>query len=547
MPVRQLGRRHFLRGTGGALLSIPFLQSLAPKTARAQAPDSRFFVAFLTMHGGVWPENMYPGDHTLTNSHSLYSDHAIRWGRLAAGSSTGQVALSSVLTSTSGSMPQSLIDQMMVIRGLDVATRLGHSSGQLGNYERADHRDNASLYVPTIDQVLASWPGFYGSGDPYLLRSMHVGGGLSWVERSSGVQAMEPATSPDVLFRMLLSDVSLQAPTPTPSIPVSNEGRTPVLNRVVEHYNQLVNGAFGDSRRLSANDKARLNDHMDMVADLARRFDAAAPAGAVAKASGVGAACDPQSGNTGNTQTSGDMYSPRYENLKAWHQDFNAVFAAAISCGASRIGTMRIASPFHQSPSFTVDWEQWHEPIAHRASYTQERWAREGNLPEHPQDTLVTAKNNFYREVYVDLIGRLHDIDAGDGTSVLDKGLVMWVQESGPYTHHADSIPVVTAGSANGYFNTGHFFDLRKRDNPTFPDRSGENTILHDKRRAGILYNQWLSNILQSMGMSPSEFHRNHPEGWAGYGCAETVLNEQYPQRLFNDANEKIAKVTSGT
>lgn len=330
-------------------------------------------------------------------------------------------------------------------------------------------------------------------------------------------------------------------------MPAPGESRTNVLNRVVEHYNRLVNGAFGDARRLSANDKARLNDHMDMVADLARRFDAASPAGVATKASGVGAACDPQSGNSGNTDTSGDMYSPRYDDLKTWHQDFNAVFAAAISCGASRIGTVRIANPFHQSPSFTVDWEQWHEPIAHRASYTAERWAREGNLPEHPQDTLVTAKNNFYREVYLDLVGRLHDIDAGDGTSVLDKGLVMWVQESGPYTHHADSIPVVTAGSANGYFNTGHFFDLRKRDNPTFPDWSDGNTILHDKRRAGILYNQWLSNILQSMGMSPNEFYRNHPEGWAGYGCAETELNAQYPQRLFNDANKKIAKVTSGT
>ncbi|MGB8328667.1 MAG: hypothetical protein WCE62_00970, partial [Polyangiales bacterium] len=220
MPVRQLGRRHFLLGTGGAVLSIPFLQSLAPRSARAQAPDSRFFVAFLTMHGGVWPENMYPAESTLTNSYALYADHPIRWGRLAASASGGQVALSRVLACPAGSMPQSLADKMMVIRGLDVATHIGHSTaGQLGNYERANHRDNPALFVPTIDQVLANWSGFYGAGDPYLLKSMHVGDGLSWIERSSGIQATSPATSPDVLFRTVLSTVAPYQPPPMPTQP----------------------------------------------------------------------------------------------------------------------------------------------------------------------------------------------------------------------------------------------------------------------------------------------------------------------------------------
>ena len=101
MPVRQLGRRHFLLGTGGAVLSIPFLHSLQPRTAKAQALDQRFFVAFITGHGGVWPEHMYPGDETLTNSHSIYGDHAMRWGRLSTSPSGGQVSLSTVLTCSS--------------------------------------------------------------------------------------------------------------------------------------------------------------------------------------------------------------------------------------------------------------------------------------------------------------------------------------------------------------------------------------------------------------------------------------------------------------
>ena len=602
MPVRQLGRRHFLLGTGGAVLSIPFLQSLQPRTARAQAPDQKFFVAFMTGHGGVWPEHMYPGDGTLTNSQSLYSGHTMRWGPISAASSGGQVSLSPVLTSASASMPQSLVDKMMIIRGLDVASYIGHTTaGPLGNYERRDQGpDTHDLYVPTIDQVLAAWSGFYGAADPYMLKSMHVGSQFSWIERSGGIQAMDPATSPDVLFRTVLSTVApyqppttqppttqppptepttpptepTQPPTepttpptepttpptepttpptqptlpptqPTPEQP--GESRTHVLNRVVDHFNRLTKGSFGDARRLSSNDKARLNDHMDMVADLARRFDAAAPA-VTTKAGGVGAACDPQAGNTGNTDNTDDMYSPVYGDLKNWHEDYNAVFAAAIACGASRIATVRVENTFHKSSNFTVDWEQWHDPIAHRAAMTRSNWASSGNLPEHPQDTLVSAKNNFYRDAYVDLVGRLDAIDAGDGTSLLDKGLVMWSQESGPVTHEMDSTPVITAGSVDGYFNTGHYFDFRDRDGALH--RWGDdnnNTPLHEARRPGILYNQWLSNILQSMGMSPSEFQRSHPYGWAGYGPAKVDDPSWHPSRLFTDANHTLPKVTSGT
>jgi hypothetical protein len=283
---------------------------------------------------------------------------------------------------------------------------------------------------------------------------------------------------------------------------------------------------------------------MDMVSDLARRFDAAAP---VQKAVGAGAACDPQSANSGNTDTSGDMYSPQYTDLVQWHRDYNAVFAAAISCGACRIATVRVHNTFHHSPSFTVDWEQWHEPIAHRAIYSRSRWAAEGNLPEHPQDTAVVAQNNFYRETFVDLIGRLDNIDAGDGTSLLNQGLVMWAQESGPETHESDAIPVVTAGSVNGYFNTGHYFDLRNRNGAEMRWDSQGNSAIHAERRPGILYNQWLSNILQSMGMSPSQFQRSHPHGWAGYGYTNIDSAERWPNRLVIDANNKIPKVTSGT
>lgn len=116
-----------------------------------------------------------------------------------------------------------------------------------------------------------------------------------------------------------------------------------------------------------------------------------------------------------------------------------------------------------------------------------------------------------------------------------------------PRTHDNDSTPVITAGSMNGYFNTGHYFDLRNRDASPLSGNSDGNAALHAQRRPGILYNQWLSNILQSTGMSPSQFQRSHQYGWAGYGHAKISSSTEHPSRLVSDANAKIPKVTTGT
>jgi hypothetical protein len=123
----------------------------------------------------------------------------------------------------------------------------------------------------------------------------------------------------------------------------------------------------------------------------------------------------------------------------------------------------------------------------------------------------------------------------------------MWAQESGPQTHYSDSIPVITAGSVGGYFNTGRYFDFRNRQAPTLPRGDKGNDELQAQRVAGVLYNQWLSNVLQAMGMSPSEFQQSHPDGWAGYGHASIEFPEHHPSRLVSDANNKLPKVVSGT
>ena len=79
-------------------------------------------------------------------------------------------------------------------------------------------------------------------------------------------------------------------------------------------------------------------------------------------------------------------------------------------------------------------------------------------------------------------------------------------------THDPLSLPVVTAGSAAGFFRTGRSIDYRRVGNQ---DSRFQPLVDAEVTYAGVLYNQFLANVLQAMGLRPREFER---WGHKGYG-----------------------------
>jgi hypothetical protein len=63
--------------------------------------------------------------------------------------------------------------------------------------------------------------------------------------------------------------------------------------------------------------------------------------------------------------------------------------------------------------------------------------------------------------VFLDLVAKLDAVPNGDGTTLLDDGLVQWTQESGAFTHDSISNPVILAGGAGGSLSTGSYLDYR--------------------------------------------------------------------------------------
>jgi hypothetical protein len=69
-------------------------------------------------------------------------------------------------------------------------------------------------------------------------------------------------------------------------------------------------------------------------------------------------------------------------------------------------------------------------------------------------------------------------------------------------THFSYAIPIVTFGSAGDYFKTGLYCDYRN----VGASQASITTLQPSTTYCGVLYAQWLANVLQAMGVQPAEF-----------------------------------------
>ncbi|HVZ30999.1 MAG TPA: DUF1552 domain-containing protein [Polyangiaceae bacterium] len=515
MIVVNRSRRQFLVGTGGFTLALPFLPSLFPSKAEAQAYTAKpRFVAMGTHHGACWGRNMFPDPSTATETTNLYSDHQIKRGALKATVNGSTASLCPVLSASSTVLTNQMVSKMNVLRGVDVAFYLSHNTGgHLGNYARSDRQYNEGDYVSkvggpiqTIDQLLAYSSSFYSDVSSIRERTLNIGtdGGLSisWgyanpQAKSGDIQSVPSANSSLQLFN------SIFVAPQTTTTPAST--RKPVVDQVMESYKRLKAGTFGDAKRLSAADKQRLDDHMTRISELQRRLNTAASAscGSISK----------PSDNVYKGLRDNDL-----DGTIHFYKLFNDVIVAAFICGTSRIATI------YSDQLWSTYAGDWHQEVAHQA-----------NQPDGVKQALVVAAyQSFFENCFLDLASKL-DVEEANGKTYLDSTLVQWTQESGQSTHDPLSIPIITAGSANGFFKTGYLLDYRNKNAPSL---GHTDEIPWQDLQVGILYNQWLATVLQAMGVPPSEYEMN---GKPGYG---SIFTETYygkglwPQRLFDDASK---------
>ncbi|HEY5376067.1 MAG TPA: DUF1552 domain-containing protein [Polyangiaceae bacterium] len=481
---KKLGRRHFLTGLGGFALAIPFLPSLEKQASGASAAARPNFFYLGSDHGGCWDDNFFPTS-AMPNSVQAASGHTVTSGPLSAPVSGGTARMSAVLNASSAALSSALVAKMNVLRGLDVPWYIAHNTGlHLGNFARNDGNGGDNLVVaamgmrPTIDQLMANSSSFYTSTDTATtkLKAMIMNSGrqLSWSFAvptqgvQSAVQSVQGVNSSLQLFNSIFGGDPPAGPAP----------RKPVVDKILANYKSLRQG----NTRLSAADKARLDTHIAMLAQLQSSLNARV-------------SCTRPSTPTEDTNS---HRSGSKSDTAKYGQLWMDVVAAAFACGASRIGVLGFGDTAGFSDYSGTDW---HHDVAHQ-------WYQ-----DPPQGFLVQSYQGLFEQVFVYLAAKLEQLDAGNGQTVLDNSLLVWSQESGMETHGSYGVPVVTFGGAAGSMNSGLYCDYRQNGQSgavmslaQAAGGMGSAKMSSYVTYPGMLYEQWLASAIQLMGVPKSEF-----------------------------------------
>lgn len=487
-------RRSVLRTSAGVAVGLPFLTSLSPKGVQAATGPKRF-VAFRTGHGGISLPNMVPPPSVSNEVANLY--HPVKHGSLMAGVKKAgtDTQVSPVLTGPSNVLTDRLISKMNVLLGFDIPIYLGHSRGHtLGNFAESDQGPGDLKPLPTIDQVIAWSPQFYSSTAGVTQRSVVPFGGVSFAwsnpaARSGVVQKFQMSSNTQVLFDSLFGGFK---PAPAMGMAAPPK-RQPVVDRILADYKRLRNS----DRRLSKEDKRRLDDHIAALDELDRR---------VKDSSGPSAMCDAKKPSTGVSVGSGN-HSQQVRDYRL----LNDVIAMALGCGVSRVATVAVNTNF-------ADYSgSWHQDVAHQ------------HVDPGKQEILVAANRSTFQSTMLDLAAKLDAFEDTPGVSLLDNSLVQWIQESGPNTHDNYAMTVVTFGSAGGFFKTGRFVDYRSGKKGPYG------------QLPGILYRQWLATALQAMGIPPSAYEEG---GQPGYGDVRGSNGANYASGIFAQSGKPLPLIT---
>ena len=495
-----MNRRQFLKALGGFSLGLPLLPSLLSRRALGQAATApKYFVHFCTDHGGIWSANMFPAAAASAQTQS-YSGRTVKRAPLLLSVNNGVASVSPVLSAPSTTLTAGLAAKMNVIQGLDIPCYIAHhTGGHLGNFARNDGNGGDGMLLQgfprrTIDQVMGWSPAFYPDLIGVRQRTMTMGRRIAYnfanpAAKTGAIQEIVATDDSRALFDQLFPPGTMMGPPP----------RAPIVDKVIDSYRRLRDG----NRRLSAADKQRLDDHLQRLDELQRRLNVTARPTCI----------QPPRPASSNTALNGGTFGVDPVKQATWYDLLNDVTVAAFSCGLSRIATVKV------DPTFSTYAGDWHQDIAHKADLPS---------PGTAQATIAAAHQKFFQNVFLDLGRKLDAVSDGMGGTLLDHTLLVWTQESGNITHSNFSMPVITLGSAGGYFTTGSHVDYRNTVAALSPNAT-------EKEYPGLFYHQWLGMNLRAFDIPQADWAEPDHNGY-GYRYAKVNFQQLTTLQAYPDS-----------
>jgi hypothetical protein len=444
-----MNRRRFLRGAGTLVLGLPFLESLAPKTAKAQTMAPRRFVGFFQCNGinmdRFWPAN---------------------YGPLTDASLAGR-ALEPLTRYRSKLLIPRGIHTVPRGFGWDPSNGCDHRKGM--GHKLTAQPLGASGYPlgASVDQEMARAINPMNTPSLTLMVGYRANNVLGHISYSGSEQPVTGEQNPNLAYQDL---VGLSGVDETLRNQIITR-RQSIIDLVADDFATL------NAKRLSAADRRKLDMHLTYVRDLERVMDTE---GLVSCTLDQGRAAELENLNANNVE-----FDSEFKRIGRMQMD---LIAMSLACGATKVATLQLGSGAG-GPIYTWDGMN-HGYNHHKLSHGNTRDDDSGTPVDGWQD-MIHEIDRWHAGELAYLLDRISSYDEGDGT-MLDNTAVLWMNElSHGKDHDFRDMPYVLAGSCGGYFKQNEYLRV-----------SGENT----RGDSDAPHNKLLTTLLNAVGVPTNRF-----------------------------------------
>ncbi len=408
-------RRRFIRGIGGATLTLPWLESLNGASAVKPMPRrmAHFYVPI-----GVVRRGFFPGE----------SDHVIPKGNLgnvmaSLGKQDPHFSVKPLDELTPTMRPlDSVKDKINLITGLDRTFQIGTdvhaqcASCYLSSAMPYSIKKSAWPLDRTLDHIVAD---SIGTETPFPTLEFSCNthrdnkesiyfDNISWY----GTGHLAPSIrSPQKMYQRLFSNSE--------------------TNRFREVTDLVLEDAQSLSKKLAYADQQKFQEFFDSIRTIEKQM------GRLQKMQSELAQVEMEKPT--------EAYLPRGEFIRL----MGDLMVVALQTGLTRVAT------------FMVGPERWDTPYMFDGLFDK---PRSHHGMSHNQTKMIDdllRVDQFHMEQFAYLIQRMDGIQESNGTSLLDNTLFTYGSGLGDgSTHQYNDLPVIVAGSGGGKFKTGQHVNM---------------------------------------------------------------------------------------
>jgi hypothetical protein len=454
-----------LRGTGGIAVGLPFLSAmLTPGTSHADTATPTRFVVFYNPGGTLLDKWRPTGTSTAFTLQNMLSPLA---------------PYQSLMTMIDG------ID----LKVADIGAAGPHARGMAGiltgqqllpgkfdtNAGNAGFADG-----PSIDQVIADkistglkfkslefsagWStGIAAGGMP------HPSNQLTYAGSSMPIP---PATDPANTWKRIFSDVGM----PNTQQQAQLAWNKSILESVATQYKDL-------SSKLGAEDRMKLDAHMSMIADAQNRLG-----GVVNGTCTAPSDVNMTPGFYDDKDGGGGIF--KGAKVPAKGDVMQEMLVVALACGLTNVATMQWSDSeakflltFLKNTDGSILQDNHHG------------YQHDGGF----QPGALEIIYNWYAQQLASLLGRMKAITEGNGKTLLDNTVVLYITElQKPDTHDQHNIPIILLGGGGGKLKGNRWMQIGSNPSSAGAPRSGAKP-----------HNDVLVSLLNLFGLPQTKF--GHP------------------------------------